>query len=173
MYNTNMKKWWMIPFVFLGGGLAFLASAFCPVCAAGAVVGLGISRYLGVDDSITGIWIGGLLIMLGMWTVAWLKKRYSNLAEWWQATVFLGYYLVVLGPLWWLGKIGHPLNHLWGIDKFVLGVIVGTLIVVLAMKLHYWLKMKNSGKSYFLMQRTIFTLVGLLIESGIFYFLTR
>ena len=168
-----MKKTWAVPFAVVSGGLAFLAHAFCPVCAAGAVVGLGISRYLGVDDSVTGIWIGGLLVLLAIWTMAWLKRRYPRLPEWWQAAVFFGYYWVVLGPLWWLGKIGHPLNRLWGIDRLLLGGTIGTLIVLLGLKLHHSLKTRNNGKSYFQFQRTVIILSSLFIVSVIFYFLSK
>ena len=167
-----MKKWGVIPFVFAGGGLAFLAHAFCPVCAAAAVVGLSVSRYLGVDDSVTGVWIGGLLVMLAIWTIVWLKRRFVNFKDWWQGVVILAYYLAALAPLWWLGKLNHPLNRLWGVDKLVLGVTFGTLMIILALKLHDWLKTKNTGKSYFLMQRTIFNLVGLILAAAAFYFLT-
>lgn len=168
-----MKKWWIAPFVFMGGGLAFLAYAFCPVCAAAAVVGLGISRYLGVDDSITGVWLGGLLIMLVIWTIAWLKRHYPNFADWWQGMIFFVYYVALLAPLWWLGKLNHPLNRLWGIDKLVLGVIAGTLIIILTAYLHRWLKSKNNGKSYFVMQRTALNLSGLILLSLLFYFISK
>jgi len=168
-----MKKWWVVPFVFAGGGLAFLATAFCPVCAAVAVVGLGVSRWLGVDDSVTGVWIGASLLMISILTIKWLRYRFMNFKDWWQGIVFFVYYLAVLAPLWWLGKLGHPLNRLWGIDKLVLGIAIGTGVVMLAISLHRWLKSKNNGKSYFLMQRTILNLGSLILVSLIFYFLSK
>lgn len=163
----------MIPFVVTGGGLAILAGAFCPVCAAAAVVGLGISRWLGVDDTVTGVWIGAVLLMASIITNKWLKRRFAGFQEWWQGVVFFVYYLAVFTPLWWLGKLGHPLNRLLGIDKLVLGVIAGTLIIILTAYLHRWLKSKNNGKSYFVMQRTALNLSGLVLLSLLFYFLSK
>lgn len=37
------------------------ASAHCPLCVAGAGAGLTLSRILGIDDSITGIWLGAFI----------------------------------------------------------------------------------------------------------------
>lgn len=47
----------------------------CPVCTIGVVVGVGLSKYLGVDDLISGVWIGALLIYLTLWTSLWLNKK--------------------------------------------------------------------------------------------------
>ncbi|MBU1092176.1 hypothetical protein KJ836_00615 [Patescibacteria group bacterium] len=173
MYNTDMKKKWVVPFVITGGGLAILASAFCPVCAVAAVAGLGISRWLGVDDSVTGVWIGVILLMASVLTIKWLKRRFENFQDWWQGVVFFVCYLAVLTPLWWLGQLGHPLNRLWGMDKLVLGIASGTIVVILAINLHYWLKTKNNGKSYFLMQRTVLNLSSLILVSLFFYFFSK
>lgn len=40
--------------------------AQCPVCTVAIGVGVGLCRYLGIDDLITGLWIGALLLALGV-----------------------------------------------------------------------------------------------------------
>lgn len=57
-------------------------SAHCPLCVAGAAVGVSLARYVGVDDSITGIWIGALLGALSFWLFNWLvSKKVKFIAE--------------------------------------------------------------------------------------------
>jgi len=51
------------------------AFAICPVCTIAIGAGLGLSRWLGVDDVISGIWIGGLLVSTSLWTVNWLRSK--------------------------------------------------------------------------------------------------
>ena len=41
-------------------GLPSAVYAHCPLCVAGAAAGITLTRWIGVDDLITGIWIGGL-----------------------------------------------------------------------------------------------------------------
>lgn len=59
---------------------ALPAKAACPVCVVAVGAGLGLSEYLGIDDSIAGIWIGGLLIALTIWTINWFNKKAILLA---------------------------------------------------------------------------------------------
>ena len=42
----------------LGLFFAIPAKAICPVCTVAVGAGIGLSRWLGIDDSITGLWIG-------------------------------------------------------------------------------------------------------------------
>ncbi len=51
------------------------AQAVCPVCIVAVGAGLGLSEYLGIDDSIAGVWIGGMLIALSTWTISYCDKK--------------------------------------------------------------------------------------------------
>ena len=51
------------------------AYAVCPVCALAVGAGLGLSRYLGIDDAVSGIWAGALVISISFWFVDWLRKK--------------------------------------------------------------------------------------------------
>ena len=55
--------------------------AVCPVCTVAVIGGLGLSRWLGIDDAITGIWIGGLIISLSLWFTDWLYKKYKKIEK--------------------------------------------------------------------------------------------
>lgn len=167
-----MKKWiLLLPLVVFSWGIAQPAQAVCPLCTGAVVIGLGVSRWLGIDDSVTGLWIGALLIMLSLWTINWLKKKNIR----WplrKLTVWLVYIALIIGGLYFYGAFGHPLNKLWGFDKLALGIASGIIVATLALQIHSRLKIKNEGKSYFAMQRTIFNLIGLILATLAFYFLT-
>jgi hypothetical protein len=147
------------------------ASAFCPVCtiAVGACVGL--SRWLGVDDAITGIWIGGLLVAVSAWTIDWMNKK-NYLFKFYKIAVYAGYYILTIVPLYYAGIVGHPYNRLWGMDKLVLGIIFGSIFIFLGEEFHFFLKKRNGGKVYFPFQKVAFAILPLAILSAIFYYLT-
>jgi hypothetical protein len=145
--------------------------AVCPVCTVAVVAGLGLSRWLGVDDTVSGIWIGGVILSASLWFASWLKKKnitfpYLTVVS---ATIM---YTIILLPLRLANIIGHPLNTLWGFDKLILGILIGSaifLVAVFADKKEREIK----EKQLFLFQRVIFPLGALAIMSLLFYFVTR
>lgn len=157
-------------FLFLALFSAGFAKAVCPVCVVAVGAGLGFSRWLGVDDVVSSIWIGGLLWGVSVWTVTWMRgKKWSFKYD--NIVVPVAYYVLVLGPLYYGETIGHPLNKIFGIDKILFGTIIGTAVFVLANYLHAFLKTKNGGKSYFPYQKVAVPVLSLLIISLIFYFI--
>jgi len=168
-----MKKWvLLLPLVFLSWNVAVPAQAVCPVCTGAVVVGLGISRWLGVDDVVTGLWIGAFIVMLSLWTINWLKKKSIR----WllrKLTVWVIYTTLIIGGLYLYGVFGHPLNKLWGVDKLLLGIIIGIINTYTIVQWYYWLKKRNNNKGYFKFQRTLMSLGSLILLSSIFYFLTK
>jgi len=54
------------------------ALAVCPICTLAVGAGVGLSRWLGIDDTISGLWVGGLIVSLIYWTIDWLgEEKYS------------------------------------------------------------------------------------------------
>ena len=157
-------------FLFLGTFLAGSAKAICPICVVAVGAGLGLSRWLGVDDVVSSIWIGALLMSMVLWTLNEMKKR--NWKFPFDSTViFLAYYLLTFVPLYYSGIIGHPINTIFGIDKIIFGTSVGTIIFVLAHYLYLYLKNKNGGKPHFNYEKVVLPFVLLLLTSLIFYLL--
>lgn len=135
----------------------------CPICTIGVAVGVGLSRYLGVDDLISGIWIGAFLIYLVLWTTLFLKKRIS---VWIGGLIsFILWYGLVIFPLYQYDIIGHPLNRIWGIDKLVLGIVLGSLLLPIGIGLSEFIKRKNNNKVLFPFQKVIIPLSLLLVAS--------
>lgn len=154
---------------------AIPAQAICPVCIVAVGAGLGLSEYLGIDDSIAGVWIGGLLIGISVWTI-----NYANKKKWlnkYQKTrnyfIFLAYYLMVIWPLYLQNFIGNPFNKLFGIDKLLLGIVVGSIVFPLAVRLYEILKQKNDGHAHFPFEKVAIPVSSLIIFSLIFYFLSK
>lgn len=146
--------------------------AFCPVCVVAVGAGLELSHYLGIDDVVTGLWIGALLIGLSVWTLEWLKKKKVTF-KWEKAVVFLAYYVLTIGPLYWTGLMGQYGHTFWGVDKLLLGMIFGSVIFYLGGMWNLKLKKDNNNKVYFPFQKVVVPVGLLLILSFIFYFLTK
>lgn len=156
--------------------LSFLAAkttlAVCPVCAVAVGAGLGLSRWIGVDDLITATWIGGVLVTLSWWTVEWLDSKKIKFKGR-KILVTLAYYVLTIAPLYYYGIMGHPYNQFWGIDKLLLGIIVGTIGFFGGSMLNLWLKKKNGGKVYIKFQRVIIPVAILLLISLGWYLIIK
>ena len=146
-----------------------VASAVCPVCTVAVGAGLGLAEWLGIDDSISGLWIGALIISMSLWTINWLNGKEIRFKGR-KILIFLGYYLIIILPLYWKGKIGHPLNRLCGIDKLLFGIILGTVLFAIGVIFHNYLRKRNDNKSYFQGQKIAFAVIPLIIASVILYF---
>jgi len=141
----------------------------CPICTIAVGGGVGLCRYLGIDDLISGAWIGGLLMSLTIWTIIWLnKKRIRFLFR--KILVLVFWYGITIYPLYWWGIVGHPENKFWGIDKLIFGIISGSIVFLISVLFHGFLLQKNQGKSFFPFQKVIIPILFLLVLSLIFYY---
>jgi len=153
-------------------GLANQTLAVCPVCTIAIAGGIGLSRWLGVDDSVSGILIGGLIISSIIWFLYWLNKKQIRFKFRWLAIAIL-FYLMVILPLYWSGIMGHPDNKFFGIDKLLFGIIAGSLAFFLGHSLSNFLKKKNQGKAFFPFQKLILPISFLIILSVLFFYLIK
>jgi len=148
------------------------AQAVCPVCTIAVGAGVGLSRWLGIDDTITGLWIGGLTVSMIMWTLNWLqKKKYIFRGK--EILVSLAYYVFIVVPLYRMEIMGHPYNTLWGVDKLLLGIIIGSTFFFVGGVWYYYLKKKNDGHTYFPFQKVVMPVAPLVVLSVVFYLLTK
>lgn len=140
----------------------------CIVCTAAVSAGVGLSRWLGVDDTITGLWIGGLTLSVALWTINWLTNKNIKFFGR-QPLIIVFYYALLIWPLYYYNMIGHPLNKLFGADKLLLGITVGTIGFIGAVLFNEHLKKKNNGKVYFPFQKVVVPISALIILSFAFY----
>lgn len=165
----NFLKWFGIS-VF-GLVIAVPAQAVCPVCTVAVAAGVGLSRYLGIDDTIAGVWIGGLTVSLIMWTINWLEgknKKFRGSG----AIIAVSYYALIVLPLHFTSLLGHPLNTLWGIDKLLLGIVLGSVVFYLSSAWYVQIKTKR-GKPHFPFQKVVMPVVAMTLMSLIFFFITK
>jgi len=149
---------------------AKVIEAVCPVCTVAVGAGLGISRYLGIDDVITSLWIGGLIVSIVYWIIDLLKK---NKRSSFLVVVFaiLATYFLVLIPLYLAGVIGHPFNKFLGVDKVLFGILVGSLSFFCGEKTSWLLKKINKEKSLIPFQKVVIPIFYLWLASLVFYFI--
>ncbi len=157
--------------VLTGIFYASVARAVCPVCIAGVTAGVGLTRWLKIDDTITGLWIGGLTVALIIWTIDQLNKRSISFSGR-NFLIVAAYYSLVIWPLRSIEVIGHQYNKIWGIDKLILTIFIGSIVFYLFER-WYRLSREKRGKSLFRYQKIVWPLIPLTILSVIFYFLTR
>jgi len=148
------------------------ALAFCPICTVAVGAGLGLSRYLGIDDSVSGIWVGALILSSGLWFSTWLKKKglripYRNIL------ITIAFYILTLIPLYFAKIIGHPFNVILGIDKLIFGTIMGSGLFLLGLIIDKVLRSKNDGKVFFYYQKVIIPMTLLISGSMLLFFLTK
>ncbi len=157
-----------IGFLILGLFSFTSANAVCPVCTVAVCAGVGLSRWLGIDDLISGVWIGGMAVSLIIWTLSWLGKKKIIFKLRWLAVAVV-YYLIIIFSLYLPKIAGHPSNKFLGIDKLMFGMTAGSLIFIAAVWLHNFLKKKNKDKSFFPYQKVVIPVASLIILSLIFY----
>lgn len=157
--------------------LPSLAHAICPVCTIAVGVGVGISRKYGVDDTISGLWVGGLLVSVTIWTINYFNSKKINF---WGRNFFTAifYYAITLVPMYQKNIISQKLfgDHfqtLWGIDRLLLGIIFGSFFFLIGATSYNILKKKNNNHAYFPFQKVVMPTFPLIVMSFVFYFITR
>lgn len=145
--------------------------AVCPICTVAVAGGLGISRAIGIDDSVTGLWIGGLIFSSGFWLADWIKRKNWRVPAPTLSSIFL-FFLLVVPPLYWTGMIGVSGNVLLGIDKIILGTAIGSALFLAGVFLDRFLRSTNGGKVYVYYQKVLIPVFLLSAASFIFYLIT-
>ena len=148
-----------------------VAAAVCPVCTIAIGAGLEGMRILGVKDVLTGIWAGGLTVSLIGWTANYMRKHGVKNIFWYILNIVL--YVGLLAGVYFF-PANNPIvkwwdNCMWGIDQFLLGILVGATTFVVMELWYLHIKKKHGGHALFPFQKVVMPFVGLLIMTGIFW----
>ena len=134
-----------------------VALAHCPLCVAGAGAALTLSRWIGLDDSITGLWLAAFLGAVSFWSYSALVKKIKK-PNWafLKPTLYLA---IFASSLWSFYKFNLVIRmeKMYGLDKLTFGIIVGGTVFYL-IDIMNDLIIKVHGKSLFPYQRMIFSL---------------
>jgi len=145
----------------------------CPVCTVTVIAGLGISRLLGIDDLITSLWIGGFILSFSFITISWIGKKWPKLnSKYYYYPTFILMYLFVFVSLKLSHTIGILRNTIWGIDKIILGIIIGSITFLIGVWADKYQR-KKFKKIFFPFQKVAIPVLALIITSLIFYFITK
>lgn len=148
-------------------------SAHCPLCVAGAAAGITLTRWIGVDDSITGVWIAALLGAMSFWVYSWLLSKKIKFVEKYQLAIKPSIYLVIfLTTLWSFYKFRLiiRMSQIFGLDKLTFGMLTGGVLFYLVDILDD-LVIKRNGKVFFPYQRIVISLGSMLFLSVNIYIL--
>jgi hypothetical protein len=143
--------------------------AQCPVCVVTVGGGLFLAKKLGIDDLLVSIWLSGLNTAIAFYIVSKIKRKILNNGYWWT----LGFFILTLAYVILTKQVGHARNTFLGIDKIVLGLIIGLVISLGAILTDKFLRSKNNGKVFFPYQKVVVPLVILTITTIIFNILIK
>lgn len=145
-------------------------SAHCPLCVAGAGVGLTLSRWVGLDDSITGLWMGAFLGAMSFWLYSSLIKKIKKPNLIWLKPVI--YILIFASSIWSFYKFNLVLKmgRMFGLDKLTFGIIAGGIGFYLVDEVNNLL-IRIKGKTLFPYQRIVTGLGSILLLSLLDYYL--
>lgn len=144
--------------IFASGSLALWPTtvhAHCPLCVGGAGAAAGAAALLGVSYGSIGVFIGAFSLAMALWVPRLIKKQYfPHQAK----ALSIIIYATTVGPLLPLfedytsvyidlgGEYGTLMNQTHLINLFIIGVVVGSLIVLVAPHISSRLVKLRSGK---------------------------
>lgn len=143
-----------------------LAQAHCPLCVAGAAAGITLTRWVGIDDSITGVWIAAFLGSMSFWFYSWLISKKINFVEKYKLAIKPFIYLAVFAATLWSFykfQLIIRMSQIWGLDKLTFGMVAGgTLFYLIDL-----VKLKH----YFNYQKIVIGLGSMVVLSLFIYIL--
>lgn len=118
---------------------------------------------MGIDDLITGVWIGAFILSFSFVTINWISKKWPKLkiGNWKLAIIASMYVLALL-----------PLAKAPTISRILYGTTVGSVAFLAGVYADKFQR-KRYAKIFFPFQKVVFPVVALLITSLIFYFATK
>ena len=166
-------------FSFILIGIRF-AEAHCPLCVVGAATVAGGAVWLGVNEMIIGVFIGAFAVSVGWWISRMIKKKYIPFQK---TLIILISFATTIFPILFLfkgfyplyisiiGEYGSLLNRTYLINLFLIGSVVGGLIVSLTPMISKKISSFREGK-IIPYQGTALTLTLLIFMSAIIYIIS-
>jgi len=152
---------YIIPLSFIGLLIARPVYAHCPLCVAGAGAGLSLSRVLGIDDSITGVWMAAFLGAMSFWVDNSIKKTYIPLQK---LVIYVAIFVTTVFSFYKFGLINEHNGLVYNLPKLTFGIITGGVLLFLVDKTNEAIKQKN-GKVLFPYQSIVFMMGSMIILS--------
>lgn len=158
-----------------------IASAHCPLCTIGAGAAALGALWLGFSSFSIGLFLGAFALAMGLW-VGRLIKRKVNLLPHQTMVIGIISFLTTIFPLQPIlfdnsaiyismsGDYGSWLNQTYYIDKYLVGSILGALILLISPHISKAISKARNNKT-FPYQGMLITFVSLSIAALTFEFL--
>ena len=149
--------------------------AHCPLCTAATIVGVGVTRSLGWDDSIVGVFVGAMVISSALWVNNILKKRNIGGNSFLRVgSITLATLVLTVLSFYYAGIFGLANSYrIFGMEKIMFGTISGAIITLAAFLVSDMVKKRNEGKTIFSYQTIIFTFIALILNALVFWGIFR
>lgn len=138
-------------------------SAHCPLCAAGAVAGLTLSRILGIDDSITGVWMAAFLGAMSFWTFNIIASKLERKLPLIKEAIYVLIFALTIISFYQFNLVIR-MGDIFGFDKLTFGMISGGITFYIVDRVNDYVISKN-GKVFFPYQRIVVSLGSMLVLS--------
>lgn len=144
--------------------------AHCPLCTGATIVGVGVTRSLGLDDSIIGVFIGAMIVSSALWVNNILKKK--NIGG--NATLRIGSitmatFVLTFLTFYYAGLFGLGNTYrIFGVEKIVFGALSGGIVSFATFGISNKIKKDNNGKTLFNYQTMALTFGGLILNALLF-----
>ncbi len=155
--------------------------AHCPLCTIGAgAVALG-ATWLGISTFTVGIFLGVFAVALGLWVGRLIKKKFIPYQTFVISLISFLTTILPLKPLFYdntavyitlYGEYGSLLNRTYVIDKYLIGSVIGAIILLVSPKISRSISRARNNK-LFPFQGIILTFVLLLIISIVYELFIR
>ena len=145
--------------------------AHCPLCTAATIVGVGVTRSLGWDDSIVGVFVGAMIVSSALWVNNILKKKKigGNAFLRIGSITFATFVLTVLS-FYYAGIFGLANTYrIFGMEKIIFGTISGAVVSFVAFFASNEMKKRNEGKVLFNYQTMALTFGALILNALLFW----
>lgn len=144
------------------------ANPACAVCTVAVAASLEAARYLGVDDSVVGVWSGAFLALMGYWLILWFEKK--GWRFWLRDYFLMAVSLSMIGFVYYKELVYSPEPILiFYMDPFLFSVLLGAAVLVMSNRFYQWMKKKNGGHAHFPFEKVAVPVLSLLFLSIYFY----
>jgi len=158
-------------FTFLTANLLVLlfplkTFAQCPVCIVTVGGGMLLAKKLGIDDLLVAVWISALNTVISYWLAPKIKIKFLN------NPFLLSLLLLVttLAYFFYTQELFVAGNTVLGLDKILLGSLLGFFSIITGNYLYQKVKDNNGGKTIFPYAKVVFPFTLTLIVTLLFKF---
>ena len=146
-----------------------LANPACAVCTIAVGASLELARYLGVDDSVVGMWAGAFLALLGYWLIKWFDRK-----KWYfqgRDFILIASSVAMIGFMYVNQMEYRPYPILiFYMDPFLFSAIAGAVVLVCSSEFYQWMKRRNGGRAHFPFEKVVVPVAALALLNLVFYF---